>query len=596
MSDLKLTKFKLETFTVAIFLSINLILIKYLTTDRFSLFFSIVTCMLLCYLVLNNFIIGVLYFCTTMSAFILMSYMGFRGIFSTIFISLAGVLSYLFARAKADEWQLRFERFSNTLQAFGILAIFTALQYGGSIWGTSISRLRSNLLSYDLISHSYITRLIAICDGKIIDCQKLPQTLSSNEYLNTYPDSFHLFFGGIFRGSLISTVDSYLMSWSLLIASSFILLLSFLVSGVSFLQAKGVFRVRTKHQGIRSPLFDPAVLILIGVAIIYPFNLGYMNFSYAIVFVLLSAILAQERFFLISLILLTIACELWSFLYLVTPFLALHFFIESYRARKKTSMVVLLIYSLLTFKFLFTALESDQAKSATLSSTHVIEPILILASSVYILMKTKSSKLNSFYAALRVAIISTSTTLFAMLGYLAIFKGSIGSYYGFKISILLFCLLLLITIQSLRDITFTFKIKKSTILNLLLFIAIFIWLIPGAAMSKVVSVKSMIVSPASTAYSRIYKVDEYAWRAATILNSSKRCKEQTPCVLLEPTYWYQSTHWINNINLSWTSNLQSAMDYVAAEKGTTSKNVKELAKIFETRGIDIVSTFSRIEK
>ena len=591
-----MTRFKLETFTISTFFSINLILIKYFTTDRFSLFLSIVSCMLLCYLVLSNFPIGVLYFCTTMCASLLMSYLGFRGIFSTIFISLAGVLSYLVARTKAGEWQLRFERFSNILKVFGILALFTVLQYGGSIWGTTISRLRSNLLSYDLISHSYITRLIAICDGKILDCQKVPQSLSSNQYINTYPDSFHLFFGGIFRGSLITTVDSYLMSWSILVACSFILLVSFLVSGVSFLQARGVFGVKIKQQGILDPLLDPATLILIGVAIIYPFNLGYMNFSYAIVFVLLSAILATERFFLISMMLLIIACELWSFLYLVTPFLAIHFFIESYRARKKTSMAVVVIYLLLTFKFLFTALESDQAKSATLSSTHVIEPILVLGFSVYALMKIKSSELNSFYAALRVAIISTSMSLFAMLSYLAIFKGSIGSYYGFKISILLFCLNLLAIIQSVRDITFTFKVKKSTLLNLLLVIALVFWFIPGAVISKVASAKSMIVSPASIAYSRVYKIDEYAWRASTILNSSKRCKEQTPCVLLEPTYWYQSTHWINNINLSWTSNLQSAMDYVAAEKGTTSQNVKELAKKFETRDIEIVGTFTRVEK
>ena len=95
--------------------------------------------------------------------------------------------------------------------------------------------------------------------------------------------------------------------------------------------------------------------------------------------------------------------------------------------------------------------------------------------------------------------------------------------------------------------------------------------------SVILKAKSMAQSPLSILSTRLQTQDNYYQRSILILKQEKYCTVQTPCVLLEPEYWYQSTQWINNLNLSWTDDIQNEVDLVY---GSSSPELSSLQEIF----------------
>ena len=417
---------------------------NYLVPKNYSIFVASSLILFIILSIAQNFISGISLFLTYVLGVILFDKVMLPPIFETVLIGLASSCVWLknlssFPERRSNLWTRK-----NSL-TFLVILLIGLFQYGPLLFGSAISRLRGNLLSYDFVAHSFLTRAIAFCGSGLDSCQNVYPSIAKNSVFNTYPDGFHLFFGNLFRQALTSENKEFLYAWTAVIFWSFTLCLSVLILS---LRSFGIGICKeTSSSGKISYFLDDKVPIffLASLAIIYPFNMGYINFSCSIILILVSFQTFLKKSFLLSFISLLIACEFWSFLYLLTPMIFILILFNLYKRNMFAAILSTPIYLFFLGEFLIRSLASDeQSEAALIGGVHVVEPFIAIVFAVHVLVRSlKNSKVFD---------LSTSSSyllgfflpFFSIFLYLNLYRGVEGSYYVYKSSIVLLTLILFV--------------------------------------------------------------------------------------------------------------------------------------------------------
>jgi hypothetical protein len=348
---------------------------KYVFEDFAGIIFSISIIVLLCYQLLLNFLSGISFLVSMMLCIIILDRLDLQGFF---FALLAGSIS-AFVMFQVELSQKKrvsstsFKKFSQ--KSFLFVLLVPLIQYGYSIWLDTAARLRINLLSYDLVAHSYITRTIAICDSSIKNCSDTLPNVAKSDFVNGYPDAFHTFFASIYRNSLVGNTDEFLLSWNLILVSAYAIALSMILGGLNYMFNNSDLKSEVENDTLGLKVFNPILLLMIGIAIVYSFNLGYINFAFSISLTCCSifALIRDRR--IISFCLLIVACEFWTFLYLLTPLIFLIILWKFIKNRKSVALILSITYFYFLSEFVMLALNSTQAKAIELNGNNRIKTI-----------------------------------------------------------------------------------------------------------------------------------------------------------------------------------------------------------------------------
>jgi len=539
--------------------------------------------------------------------------------------------------------------------------VTTFIQYGALVFGNTTSRLRANLLTYDLVSHSFLTRAIAVCDSNLNACAGKFPAIGTNPYLNTYPDGFHVFFGTLFRQGLLSGIDSYLLTWGVILFSSFSIGLALSLSilqRISVLTYKAVGRSKLNPSGKLSKLL---ALCFIGVSLVYPFNLGYINFSLAVLLIISSIFLLLEKLYMLSAIAVIVACEFWSFFYFLSPLFLIWIIYAVFRRNVLQGISIVFIYLYFLGIFLFSSISSRlQTESVYLNGTHIYEPFICILFTIYLIIRIRRSFDDELIRIMGVYSAILTVTISGLMLYLAIFKGIMGSYYVYKSCIALFSIQILLYILAtelqsktyfafLQHVMSILKLNRSGSLVLtaplqienrllkvnlqisrtserialdlsapslkkfikslnslvekkkrlelqlmsrqspkvlrqksrfppqlfmnsvkiprfsrnFVFLILILWILPSALLNPISeNIRSQFLpeSPLVIAYSRLPQNDSFGAQSNSIIGIQSDLHFMDSYIFLEPGYWYQSTHWLNNLNFSWSFSLQKDMD------------------------------------
>jgi hypothetical protein len=421
-------------------------LAKYIPSTSIALFIASSFFFLLTILLHINLRAGLAYFITFASCVILLSRLDLPPLFESIFTSIVSTLVWF--RWSDIHCYPRVARSSRMIfSSILITYFFSFVQYGALIIGNSETRLRGNLLTYDLVAHSFLTKAVAICDSSIAVCEKTNPSIASNSYFNTYPDAFHLLFGNFFSQGLNSGIEQYLLTWGFVLFWSFALCIN-----VLFCVYRNIGVETSSQEYSRVDLlFSKSNLLffcLLIIAVVYPFNLGYLNFSYSIVLTIVSLFYFLKKNYLLASISLLVACEFWSFLYLITPlsFLILVRFLVHRRVRVAFSFC--LFYAYYFGSFLLKSMGSDlQSSALLLGGTHVFEPMVAICLSLYVVGSVlRNPNLgHSRHASLFLG--GMLVPFLILYIYLNLFLDVQGSYYLFKVSLIFLSLSLFIILM-----------------------------------------------------------------------------------------------------------------------------------------------------
>lgn len=571
---------------------------KYVFEDFTGIIFSISIIVLLCYQLLLNFLSGISFLVSIMLCIITFDRLDLQG-FS--FALLAGSIS-AFVMFQVELSQKKrvsstsFEKFSQ--KSFLIVLLVPLIQYGYSIWVDTAARLRINLLSYDLVAHSYITRAIAICDSSIKNCSDTLPNVANSDFVNGYPDAFHAFFASIYRNSLVGNTDEFLLSWNLILVSAYAIALSMILGGLNYIFNTSDLNGDEVSDTLELKFFNPILLLMIGIAIVYTFNLGYLNFAFSISLTCCSifALIRNRR--VISFCLLLVACEFWTFLYLLTPLIFLIILWKFIKNRKSVALILSITYFYFLSDFVILALNSTQAKAIELNGNRVLEPVVVIFSGAMLIRYLHLRKQDGVALILRNYLAAIGIQIFLGWLFLFAFRGITGSYYIFK-AVIVFAVLQCLSVLYLaifvkahesnqnhtrfdrfKYFPKTFQLSVTNLLYGSVISLLLFWSIPT---SVIVTIKSIAQSPLAILLTRLQTQDIYYQRSVLILDQERYCTSQVPCVLLEPEYWYQSTQWINNLNLSWTDDIQNEIDSVYASSTAQTSSLEEILVLFKDR-------------
>jgi hypothetical protein len=473
------------------------------------------------------------------------------------------------------------------------IALITASIFyaGSSLFGTAMDRLTLMLRSYDLVSHSYILRGLAYCQKLLIVCAN-DSGFPNNIYVNTYPSAYHEIFS-LFFGPALKNNATFLATFGFIIFATFLLtnwILYFSMKSLIFgiLLPSNIESRKIINKYCRLSMF-------IGVCTFtsYFFYMGYLNYILAIAFIILSINLMQLKRINLGLITLLLACEMWTFLFpAVFFFAALNISKLKYTKRNFASALIgaFIAYSF----FAYTVLSSAQHTATLLSSKHWPEVFLSLIIGIWVYLKyrkiTQEDQLVN-------AIVSF-TAFITLYQCYVISHGDLGNYFLHKTSM---CLLLLESIFLLRW-AYTVEIshkksrafqkrisskkrrndveKRKTLINksgisksgpsenikakvfvLALVLGVLLMNAPSEIpLVGLVQNKIGYHSPTLTAARNWFPRESSQLQSKSILEMSHFLKRGTPVIFAENIYWYQSTQWINNLNMSWTTNTQRTID------------------------------------
>ncbi len=571
---------------------------KYVFEDFTGIIFSILIFVLLCYRLLLNFLSGISFLVSIMLSIITFDRLDLQG-FS--FALLAGSISAFVMFQVESSQKKRISSASSkkfSQKSFLIVLLVPLIQFGYSIWLDTAARLRVNLLSYDLVAHSYITRAIAICDSSIKNCSDNLPNVAKSDFVNGYPDAFHIFFASIYRNSLVGNTDEFLLSWNLILVSAYAIALSMILGGLNYMFNNSDLKSEEENDTHKLNIFNPILLLMIGIAIVYTFNLGYINFAFSISLTCCSifALIRDRR--IISFCLLIVACEFWTFMYLLTPLIFIIILWKFTKKRKSVALILAITYFYFLTEFIMLALNSTQAKAIELNGNRVLEPIVVMFSGAILIRYLHLRKQDGVALILRNYLAAIGIQIFLGWLFLLVFRGITGSYYIFK-AVIVFAVIQCLSVLYLAILVKAHKSNQNhsrfdrlkyfpknfnlsvtnllygSVISLLLF-----WSIPT---SVIVTIKSIAQSPFAILATRLQTQDIYYQRSVLILDQEKYCTTQVPCVLLEPEYWYQSTQWINNLNLSWTDEIQSEIDSVYSSSSAQSSSLEEILVLFKDR-------------
>ena len=485
-----------------------------------------------------------------------------------------------------DPLTYKLSAFDYVLLTLPFLINFKILMAGSN------SKLTFLLSQYDIVGHSYLIKIRGICGGALEQCFFNGNKLPDNRSLFNYPHLFHDIFSVVFHGSF-ENVDSYLTVIVFIIVwvYSIVCLIMYKSMQKKFSEI-GFDGIKASGKTVNSRISFTLNFSIFLVSFFGPLNLfinlGYLNFVVLLIVVLFlvtnEATLQRSTLYL----LLIFCSEVWTLFYFISILtITLDLLINRIALRIRDLLVASLAFFGF-FHFIYVSITSNQADAIFVQSRHWPEVIFSILVGFYLFSVLRKHRIhNRLSSILLVSLILGNSTLF--LSGMA--TGQLGSYYNYKLSVILLVLESAIIVFSVffmeqvspfeQDVSRKVKkqrkfvlIKKSSQLSKLLILIAIVSMFQAKA-SAVVGLSgfssygsslNMFMDQSLPGDSRV----EYISKSVKSLNYSDSVSQGY--LVDANTYWYHSSQWLNNFNNSWGDDVQEALDEINSQ----SRSPREL--------------------
>lgn len=464
-----------------------------------------------------------------------------------------------------------------TIKPFSIfVAVAGLIAAPSAIYSNEIHKLASFFSRYDLVVHLFIPRALAECQTSLSSCDKF----EIGEHINNYPNAFHSLFAIFLKEQSYQLSDGFYAYTTVIFFAVLLpnlIVYRALIYMTKMINKHGVVSKSSLKSFFKWQSFAILIFSNFGVTTIVN-QFGYLNFSFALAFftfgfyAFLKGNLIESGIFLVA------SSIIWSFIFLLIPFILI---LICYRSRHRTCHTILLIcFALLAYvDFVNGALSSNQTEATFVLSNRFLEP---LASMLFLMIiwkfmglyLTKNSSVMVFLLSIFLPLV-----IFWVIGLL---NGVWMSYYLYKASHALliiefgFLLCSLSFITSRRvitgarvvlDKTYFKRLKIASALAIMPLIFTFFNWIPWSYIS---SGRFGNWNATSSLYATWFPSERDLMSARAVLGAKEFTKAGQEALLQSNIYWYRDTQWLNMLNNSWTYDLQVTIDGFITDKTTYS--------------------------